>query len=414
MEDARAVPEDLLEADWQLPVEDLRDSQWEVVVVGAGPAGAMCALHLARAGRRVLLLDQAHFPREKTCGDGLISDAFAELSRVGLLDAVRDLGRVVSSASITSPSGFEFRIPAEYITLKRRTLDALVAREAVRAGAVFHFGEGLHVRINPDNTVRVEIEESAHPVTARVLVVATGSAVRFAREVGAIVRPQSSAVATRCYVRSRFKIDRIVGVYLRSTAPGYGWIFPMKDDLYNVGTILFSRYRRGRHANIHEAYDAFTQSSELARRLLAEGEVVGPRRTAMIRTGLTGSRLLGRGPIVAVGEAAGSTLPLFAEGVGKAMHTGRLAAEVIAAALDADDAGLLREYPRRIESELRRFYRGLARAERYVGIRAINDFMSWRTSHSPFLQNRLAALVNGLADPQDVFSLRAAVQSLWR
>ncbi len=414
MEGARPVPEDLLEANWQLPIEDLRDSRWEVVVVGAGPAGAMCALHLARAGRRVLLLDQAHFPREKTCGDGLIFDAFNELNRVGLLDAVRSLGRVVSSASITSPSGFEFHIPAEYITLKRRTLDALVAREAVRSGAIFHFGEGAHVRINPDDTVHLEIEECPRPITARVLVMATGSAVRFAREAGVLVRPQSSAVATRCYVRSRFRIDRIVGVYLRSTAPGYGWIFPMKDDLYNVGSILFSRYRRGRLPHSHEAYDAFTRSSEPARRLLAEGEAVSPLRSAMIRTGLAGSRLLGPGPVLTVGEAAGSTLPLLAEGVGKAMHTGRLAAEVIHEALAADDIRVLGEYPRRIEAELRRFYRGLARAERYVGMRAVNDFMSWRTARSPFLQSCLAALIKGSADPGDVFSLHAAVQSLWR
>ncbi len=69
----------------QRNIGDVPRDGWDVVVAGAGPAGATAALHLARRGRRVLLADRHPFPREKVCGDGLIPDALRALERAGLL-----------------------------------------------------------------------------------------------------------------------------------------------------------------------------------------------------------------------------------------------------------------------------------------------------------------------------------------
>ena len=66
--------------------------QWDVAVVGAGPAGATAALHLARRGLRVALVDRHRFPRDKVCGDALIPDAIHALERCGLYDTVRAHG----------------------------------------------------------------------------------------------------------------------------------------------------------------------------------------------------------------------------------------------------------------------------------------------------------------------------------
>src|SRR6185295_19531585 len=108
---------------WQFSVLDLPDREWDVVVVGAGPAGATAAAHLARAGRDVLLLDRARFPRDKVCGDALIPDAIAALDRLGALDAVREQGWPVRATSVFSPSRIAFELPGTFITLKRQRLD---------------------------------------------------------------------------------------------------------------------------------------------------------------------------------------------------------------------------------------------------------------------------------------------------
>ena len=414
MEAVRGMPAELLEPNWQLRVSELREQRWDVVVAGAGPAGAMCAIHLARAGRRVLLLDQARFPRDKTCGEGLVADAIDSLGRVGLLETVRECAHAVHETSVFSPSGIEFRIPAECLTLQRRVLDALVAREAVRSGAVFHHGNVAGARAEPDGSCRVQIEGAMRPIIARVLVVATGASIHFSRHVGVITRPQASAVGARCYIRSQFEIERTIGAYLRCITPGYGWIIPMGGGLYNVGILLFADYRRQRLTNVRKAFDRFVGTFELARRLKSEGEVVSPMRVGTLRCGLAGSRLHGVGNVLSVGEAAGATLPLFGEGVGKAMRTGRIAAEVVAAAFDANDLSGLEEYPRRVERELRSIYRYFKAAERMLAAAWFNDFISWRTSRSPYLQQMLSRLIDGHVGPGEVFSARAALRSFWK
>src|SRR6185295_13891760 len=115
---------------WQFSVLDLPDREWDVVVVGAGPAGATAAAHLARAGRDVLLVDRARFPRDKVCGDALIPDAIGALDRLGALDAVRQRGQSIAATGVFSPSRIEFEVPGRFITLKRVHLDAIVAERA--------------------------------------------------------------------------------------------------------------------------------------------------------------------------------------------------------------------------------------------------------------------------------------------
>jgi geranylgeranyl reductase family protein len=414
MKSVPELAEDFQQARLQGPAASLGRSQWEAAVVGAGPAGAMAALHLARRGRRVLLIDRARFPRDKTCGDGLIADALAALNRAGLGDAVRCLGHRMDSTSVFSPAGIEFTIPGEYVTLSRRVLDALVAREAVAAGASFCQGEVVHAEPAPDGAVRLRIRGCPVDVTARVLIVATGASAGFARQLGLITRLRPSAVGLRCYVRSRMALDHIVGAYHRSILPGYGWIFPMGEGVFNVGVVVFSGYRRGRRSiNVRDAFGLFTRDFPLARQLLAEGETIAPLKGAMLRCGLAGSRLLGPGNVLAVGEAAGSTLPLLAEGVGKAMQTGQIAAEVTAEALAADDMTMLDAYPRRIEQELRSLYDGYRLAQWWITVPWLNNFMSRRVARNERLSSVLAGLIEGTCDPRQVFSARAVVRSLW-
>ena len=415
MKSVPELPEDFQEAHLQAPAASLGEAQWEAAVVGAGPAGAMAALHLARRGRRVLLIDRARFPRDKTCGDGLIADALAALNRAGLGDAVRCLGHRMNSASVFSPAGIEFAIPGEYVTLERRVLDALIAREAVAAGASFCHGQVVRAAPATDGGVRLRIRECPHEVSARVLMVATGAPVGFARQLGLITRLRPSAIGLRCYVRSRMALDHIVGAYHRSTVPGYGWIFPLGEGVFNVGAVVFFGYHRGwRTINVRDAFGLFTRESPLARRLLAEGEMIAPLKGAMLRCGLAGSRLLGPGNVLAVGEAAGSTLPLLAEGVGKAMQTGQIAAEVAAEALAADDMTMLDAYPRRIDQELRPLYHGYRLAQWWITVPWLNDFMSRRVAHSERLSSMMAGMIQGTCDPRRVFSARTVMRSLWR
>ncbi|MEK6373409.1 MAG: FAD-dependent oxidoreductase [Acidobacteriota bacterium] len=82
----------------QVTARDAVARTWDVAIVGGGPAGAMAALHLARAGRSVVILERESYPREKVCGDALIPDSIRVLGRAGVLREVQ--GRALETTSL--------------------------------------------------------------------------------------------------------------------------------------------------------------------------------------------------------------------------------------------------------------------------------------------------------------------------
>ena len=119
--------------------------KWDVIVVGAGPAGSVTARELARRGRRVLLVDKAIFPRMKVCGCCLNSAAIRTLERLGLahvLEGAIPLDRVriaagARSADVNLPRG---------MALSREVLDARLVEAAIEAGAEFRPGTTVNAR----------------------------------------------------------------------------------------------------------------------------------------------------------------------------------------------------------------------------------------------------------------------------
>lgn len=108
--------------------------EWDVVVVGAGIAGAMSALHLARSNLRVLLVEKASWPREKVCGGCLNAAAVRALTEAGIH---LDEGHVYTRMRLACGTrAAEFRLPAG-IAISRRRLDALLVEHAISAGARF-------------------------------------------------------------------------------------------------------------------------------------------------------------------------------------------------------------------------------------------------------------------------------------
>ena len=106
-----------------------------MAVIGAGPAGAMAARALARAGVDVVLADRADFPRDKVCGDALLPDAVQALEEADLLDTVAREARSIPRAILRAPSGASVDLAGRFLTIPRERLDALLL-EGARAVAV--------------------------------------------------------------------------------------------------------------------------------------------------------------------------------------------------------------------------------------------------------------------------------------
>ena len=160
-----------------LTLDEACDRTWSVVVIGAGPAGALAAHELARRGCAVLLVDKAHFPRDKACGCCLNGAALAQLEACGLGDLVERAGAVRLRDMRVSGgfAGATLALPKS-VALSRAALDAALVRRAVAAGAHFLLGTAARIGAVEEGLRHVALGTDSRNCRASIVVVADGLA----------------------------------------------------------------------------------------------------------------------------------------------------------------------------------------------------------------------------------------------
>src|SRR5262245_6087678 len=177
------------------PPDDHKRTNWDALVIGAGPSGAAAAHWLAEAGHRVLVVEKKSFPREKTCGDGLTPRAVRQLHDMGLADPLSEYLRFDGLRSIAHGITLELEwpdhpdFPSYGYVVRRPGLDEMVAEGAVKAGATLWTGAEAVAPVVDSGLVAgatVKRNGTTQPVRAKYVVVADGANSRFGRAVGAV------------------------------------------------------------------------------------------------------------------------------------------------------------------------------------------------------------------------------------
>jgi geranylgeranyl reductase family protein len=391
---------------------DIGKREWDVVIVGAGPAGATTAAHIAGAGYHVLLVDRHGFPRDKVCGDGLIADSLGALERLAALSIVKAQARALERTSIYSASRHRIDIGGEFLTLKRRDFDAIVAGRAVRYGAHMAAGTVADVQSDQAGVTVTLTAPDALTIRARYAVIATGADTSIGRKAGLPTAAIPSAVAVRCYIRSGFELDRLLISYDRDIVPGYAWIFPLREGEYNVGCGVFYRNGIKGDVNLRHMFERFMTTFPEACALMKSATHTTPLKGAPLRCGLTGLEAATLPRVVAIGETVGTTFPFTGEGIGKAMETGELAAETLREALERDEPHLLARFSPVAKRLLAPKYVGYQAAERWLSRPWVTDLLARRAQRSRFLRDALPGILNETIDPRKVFSIGGLARSL--
>jgi menaquinone-9 beta-reductase len=349
--------------------EPLPGGRFDVVVAGAGPAGSIAALVLARGGARVALVDKATFPREKACGDlvgprgvGLLSD---------LSVTVPDAGQGADLLAV-GPSGHRSRLPAfpgrrypgHGVVVPRIALDDALRTAALRAGAV-----PVRARVSgvdrdgsgpapgspapgspasgspaSGSPVRALLTGDGQRLEADWFIGADGALSPVARLAG-LLDPDAAlwGFAIRAYIPAEVPLPLLV---LLDAAPwriypGYGWLFPGEAGQANVGIGIGMGTRR-RAASLRADLARFCMQLRRSGDL-TPGAQHGAVTGGWLRMGGTGTPPAA-GNVLLAGDAAGLINPLQGEGIGPAMVSARLAAEcLLASAGSADPAAAYTE-----------------------------------------------------------------------
>ena len=340
----------------------------DVVVVGGGPAGAAAAITAARAGRQVVLLDKARFPRDKFCGDGLTTGALRLLERLGLQPDKVPSWTTASDVMVSSPSGrtARFPLPREngvFAAVARRVdLDAALLQVARDEGARVldgHRVTAVHQR--PD---RVVVQaDGVDEIHARYLVAADGmwSSVRKLLGIDLPAPADLSGKqpgtylgewhAFRQYFTDVGPAARDLWVWFEpDILPGYAWSFPLPDGGANVG---FGIQRGGKLStqDMKQVWPELLSRPRIAEVLGPNARAESPHRAWPIPARIDDMPLCA-GRTLFVGDAAAACDPMTGEGIGQALVTGIAAAEAIEHGGPFRDAVVRATYEAAVRREL--------------------------------------------------------------
>ncbi len=354
----------------------------DVLVLGAGPGGAMAALFLHKEGVDCVVVDKAVFPRDKICGDALSGKVVEVLNRYdrALTDklALRKESLPCWGVTFVAPDLEALSIPfqlsgngqererAPGFISRRMDFDNFLVDE-VRGKDGIRLMEGCEIKSferNADGYLFTAADGTT--IQARMVIVADGAHSRFAKEVAGIeVEKEHYCAGVRAYYEGVEGIadgNYIELHFLKDLLPGYFWIFPLPDGGANVGLGIRSDYASKRRINLRKELPELIKRYPQLQERFKNARLTDEIRGYGLPLG-SKKRPISGDHYLLVGDAASLIDPFTGEGIGNAMLSGMLAAQQAVKAVQAGrfDAAFQQPYDqaifRRLWPELKLSYR---------------------------------------------------------
>ena len=304
--------------------------QYDILIIGGGPAGSSAAITAARAGLKVRLFEKSSYGRDKVCGDGLTPRAIAALNELRIDHSVAH--RIDGLRMIAGKKERELawpttaRFPNHGAVWPRQKFDNHLLDVAIASGAEVTFDAEALPELDGDRVVGVRVGHDMFRAPFTIL--AAGAQGMAAKMLGAERDPNETfGLAIRAYAPTPRHADRHLEACLSlrdehgTPVPGYGWMFPAGDGTVNIGVGALSTMKGFKKLNLNTLLD---QYASIVRDSWSLGDYVEKPRAW--RLPMSCMKRHGNG-WVAVGDAAGFVNPMNGEGIDYGLESGMLAVE---------------------------------------------------------------------------------------
>lgn len=409
----------------------------DAIVVGAGPAGSATAVHLARRGLTVALLEKSEFPRDKVCGDGLTPRATRQLIRLGIDTSeangwlhnkgLRIYGGRVQPFEMPWPELADF--PNYGLVRPRADFDDMLAKHAVASGAQMFENTNVIGPIIDDASGRIVgvRAKDGREFRAPLVVAADGNSARLAIAMGLNKKDnRPMGVAVRTYYNSPRHDDDYLESWLElwdgkpgesNLLPGYGWVFGMGDGTCNVGLGMLntsSAFGKTDYKALLKAW-LYNTPEEWGFR---DENMTMPVKGAALPMAFNRQPAYSKG-LVLVGDAGGMVNPFNGEGIAYAMESAELAADAISEAhyrgvgtTAAERA--LQGYPTQLKASLGGYYRLGTIFVKLIGNPKVMHLATTYGLPRPTLMRFVHKLLANLTDSRDGDAMDKIINSLSR
>lgn len=334
----------------------MTETNYDVIIVGSGPGGSATASRIGAVGRKVLLLDKASFPRDKTCGDALSGKALRGLIDLGLVEKVESVqNSFIRGLVFSSPNGSSMEAIkpgggkdiAGYC-VKRYIFDNLIHEKAEKTENVTFISDFTVTDLIFDGDQVIGVkgkkeggkEEEYH---AKIVIGADGANSVVARKLGTgKTDPGHVAMAARAYYKGVTynpgqQWDELIELHwVNEVLPGYFWIFPVGNDEWNIGIGMLAKDVKKNKVNLAKVMEQVVTENKMFTGRFKNAEKISPTKAWTLPLGSNPRKMAYNG-VLLVGDAACLIDPLTGEGVGNALTSAQLATQVVEEAFEAND-----------------------------------------------------------------------------
>ena len=390
-------------------------SDYDVVICGAGPGGIMAALMLAQANKKVAIVDKAHFPRDKVCGDAL-SGKVVSVLKYGYPSAVEQL---YDFSEKLGSWGIRFFAPnAEYLDIpfkmsqhpsiqnppgfisKRLDFDFFLFKLMSNFDQI-HTVQNYQVQEANCSEQEIEISDGKQSIRGRILIGADGAQSVVKKQLqGSQIDKKHHSAGIRAYYTgvSGFHKDHFIELhYVKDLLPGYFWIFPLPHGSANVGLGMLTHDVKKHQVNLRKRLLEIVETHPAIAPRFKEAQLIGNISGFGLPLGSKRRKISGSGYML-VGDAASLIDPFTGEGIGNAMLSGKIAGEYAIKALESNDssAAFFSAYDQAVYKKMGKELALSHRLQQLVNFPWLFNFVVRKANRNPSMQKMMTMMFDDM------------------